>query len=277
VAPRIDSDTAVLVGQTQEALGLAQVGPGEGAGEQSLHEAADVFSLLVGLAGHAVGVTHGVGRQFLRVVGAASAGGLARTRFDEFALVVDPHELAIPSHPNALAYVRCGEGINGLGKLDMVVWVGLALCPLRWIEALALKRLEGAFFYVLKDDKGTLTGGAMDTLTGNLHTPADCLALHVRYIDPLLAPKEILPDVGDVAFYVGFSLGVAGDGCVNYEATMASVLFEDPLEDWVVAVGFRYGRLEVVDHHPGTYPTKELPGVYPLGHSRCQRLVRLGP
>lgn len=60
------------------------------------------------LADHAVGITHGVGRELLGVVvvvGRATAGRLAGVGLDELAFEVGAHELAIDTDPDGLVQV----------------------------------------------------------------------------------------------------------------------------------------------------------------------------
>ena len=57
----IESREAVLVAEAQQLLGLAQLRPREGAGEELLGEAADVLALAPRLADRTLEVSHGVG------------------------------------------------------------------------------------------------------------------------------------------------------------------------------------------------------------------------
>jgi hypothetical protein len=61
LAGGVEAAAAVLVAESQELLGLTEVGPGEGRDEQALQEAADVGAEATALANHAVGVAHSVG------------------------------------------------------------------------------------------------------------------------------------------------------------------------------------------------------------------------
>lgn len=111
-AGMLDALGAVFVHQPQELLRLAQVRPGEGAAEQLGHEAAGMVADLVGLANHALGIAHGVGRELLRivlVVGAAPAGLQACIGADELASVVGAHDLAVGPHPELTADVLGGQ------------------------------------------------------------------------------------------------------------------------------------------------------------------------
>jgi len=94
LAGLVHSVATVLLGQAQEFLGLAQVGPGEGSGQQGAQEAADVFALLASLPDQAVRIAAGVGSQRIRVVlvvCTAMAGELHGMGLNELALGVDTH------------------------------------------------------------------------------------------------------------------------------------------------------------------------------------------
>ena len=68
LAGGLEPRAAILVAEPEELLRLAEVGPGEGRDEETLEEAADVRTEAPALADHAIGVAHGVGREFLGVV-----------------------------------------------------------------------------------------------------------------------------------------------------------------------------------------------------------------
>jgi hypothetical protein len=59
---------AVLGAEAKELLGLAELGPGHGSGEEGFHEPAEVGSLTLGPADHALGVPEGVVGELGRVV-----------------------------------------------------------------------------------------------------------------------------------------------------------------------------------------------------------------
>ena len=205
----IESFAAVLVGQPQEFLALAELRPREVAGQHRLHEASDVGTLAPSLAEQRVGVSPGVGSQLLGVVviiGRAAAFFDTLVGLDELALDVDADQLAVAADPDAFADVTGGNGVEGLLELDVVIGVDFALGPHGRIESLAAEGLERGLLCVLEDDQGALAGGAVHALACGLEAPADRLALNVVAIDPLLAAEEALAQILDPALDVG--LGV---------------------------------------------------------------------
>ena len=136
----IEAFAAVLVGQAQELLTLAQLRPREVASEECLHEASDVGTLAFGLAEQRVGVSPGVGSQLLGVVvivGGAAALFDTFVGLDEIALGVDADQLAIAADPDAFADVTGGNGVKGLLELDVVVGVDFWFAPLGRIKPAA--------------------------------------------------------------------------------------------------------------------------------------------
>ena len=255
---------AVLVGQPQELLALAQLGPGEVAREQLLEEAPDVSALAVALADQRVGVPARVGRELLGVV-VVVRGALALAHglvgLDALAVDVDAHELRIATHPHLLPHVASGNRVEALSELDVVVRVDFGLGPHGRVEAPGYERPQLRFLLVLEDDQGAPSGGAVRALAGNLDAPADGLALDMVAIEPRLAAEEALAQVLHVALDDGLSRGVANNGGVDDEAPVRGVLGEGALEDGIVAVGLGDRCLEIVEHGPGGHAAKEGPGL----------------
>ncbi len=113
-AGRVEAREAVLVAEAQELLGLAQLRPREGPGEELLGEAADVLAVTPCLADHVLRVPHGVGRALGRVVvvvGGAAALGDAAMGLDALAFDEHPDELGVAAHPDALADVPGGHRV----------------------------------------------------------------------------------------------------------------------------------------------------------------------
>lgn len=111
-ASAIDPRRTVLLGQADQLLGLAQLGPREGAGEQLPGEASDVCSTRLRLIDQALGITHGVGPLLLRVVlvvGVAAPGGPPGVCLDQRSPVVDAHQGAIAPHVNLLVEIAGGD------------------------------------------------------------------------------------------------------------------------------------------------------------------------
>ena len=206
----VEAGEAVLVAQAQELLGLAQLGPREGPGEELLGEAADVLALTPRLADHALRVAHGVGGPLGRVVvvvGGAAALGDPRVGLGALAVDIDPDQLRVPPHPDGLAHVPGGDRVERLLELDVAVGVDLAARPAGRIEAGALERAQRGLLGVLEDGERALARGPVDPLSRPLEAPAHGLALHVVPIEPGLAPEEALAQVLDPALDVG--LGVS--------------------------------------------------------------------
>jgi hypothetical protein len=246
----LEPRAAVLVGQPQELLALAQLGPGEVTREKLLEETPDVSALAVALTDQRVGVPARVGGEFLGVV-VVVRGALALAHglvgLDALAVDVDAHELRIATHPHLLSHVAGGNRVEALSELDVVVGVHLGLGPHGGIEAPGHERPQLRFLLVLEHDQGTPSGGAVRALAGDLDAPADGLALDMVAIQPRLTAEEALAQILHVALDHGLSRGVASHGGVDDEAPVRGVLGEGALEDGVVAVGLRDRRLEVVE------------------------------
>jgi hypothetical protein len=255
---------AVAIAQAQELLGLAEVGPGEGSGQEPLCEAPDVVALAVGLADQVLGIPHGVGGPLRGVVGVVR-GALSLcdsfVRGDDLALDVDPRELRVATDPDLPAHVSGWRRVEGLLELDVVVGVDLALLPHGRVKAFALEREQRWLLHLLEDGEGALSGGAVGPLSGGLEAPAHGLALDMVAVQPRLTPEEALPDVGYLSFDVRLAGRVLRNRGVDHEVSVTGVLGEGALEDGVVAIGLGDGGLEVVDDYTARNSAKEDPGV----------------
>lgn len=108
----IDPRRTVLLGQADQFLSLAQLGPREGSGEQLSGEASDVCAPRLRLIDQALGIPHGVGPLLLRVVlvvGVAAPRGLPGVRLDQRSPVVDAHQGAIAPDANLLTEIAGGD------------------------------------------------------------------------------------------------------------------------------------------------------------------------
>lgn len=134
---------SVLLGQAQKLLSLPELGPGKVPGEEPFGEASDALPELFGLGDHVVGIPAGVGAELFGVVvviGGATSWRLWKMRLDQPSLKEDAHQEAISTDGDLLAEVASGDRVDGLLELDVMVWMDLALGPVRGIEALAHQR-----------------------------------------------------------------------------------------------------------------------------------------
>ena len=139
----VDALVAVLVGEPQQGLALAQLGPREVAGQEFFEEGSDVGTLAVAFAHERLGVAAGVGSELpgiVVVVSGTAAGGDARVGLDARALDEDAHELGIAAHGDELAHVAGRHGVEGFLELDVVIALDFGLRPVGGIEA---RRDEG--------------------------------------------------------------------------------------------------------------------------------------
>ena len=139
----VEAGEAVLVAEAQELLGLAQLRPREGPGEELLGEATDVLPLPLRLADRTIGIAHRVGGALGRVVvvvGGATALRDAAVGGDALAVDEDPDELRVAAHPHLLAHVAGGNRVKALPELDVVIRMDLGLGPHGGIEALGPER-----------------------------------------------------------------------------------------------------------------------------------------
>jgi hypothetical protein len=256
--------SAVLVGQAQQLLRLAELGPGEVTGEQLAGEMADVHAARAGLANQAFGIAQGVGGKLLGVVAvicAATTWGLGGMGLDELAPAVDAHQGPIPAGGDRPAQVAMRGRVQGLEELDMVVGMNNALSPGGGIEALADDRLQGSLLDLFENRQRTLAGRAMQAGAGGAQTPTDHLALDVVAVAPLFASEERVPHVG----YVALDLRLRrwhGDRCgIDDEAAVGSILRKRALKERIVAIGACDGVAHVVEHDAGNDAAKELPGI----------------
>jgi hypothetical protein len=154
-----------------------------------------------------------------------------------------------------------GHGVERPLEADVVIRMDLVLAPLRGIEALGFEGEESLPLDVLEDGQRPLPGGPVGPDPRDLEAPAAGLSLDVLPIDPLLAAEEALSDVRNAPLDVGLAGGIGRPGCIDHEAPVASVLFEGPLEDGVVAIRLRDGCLQVVDDDAPGDASEEEPGL----------------
>lgn len=264
----IESLGAILLAQAQELLGLAQARPREVPRKQPRHEAADARPLGPGLADHAIDVAHGVVGAFGRIVGvdgAALALFHARMGGDDLVIDEDADELRVTPHPDLLAHVASGGGVEGFLELHVVIGMDLGLGPGRRIVGRTLESKERRLLHRLEDLEGTLARGAVDPEPRGLAAPTLRFALDVIAADPCLAAEETFADILHLAFDVWFSRGMADDRGIDGEATVGRVLGKGALEEGVVAVGFGDRRLEIVEDHAAGDAAKELPSCFEAG------------
>lgn len=134
---------SVLLGQAQKLLSLPELGPGKVSGEEPFGEASDALAELLGLGDHVIRIPTGVGAELFGVVvviGRATSGRLWEMGFDQPSLQEDAHQGAISANGDLLAEVASGDRVDGLLELDVMVWMDLALGPVRGVEALAHQR-----------------------------------------------------------------------------------------------------------------------------------------
>lgn len=258
----VDPVVAVAVGQPHQLLRAAELGPRAVAGQQLLGELADVVAAATRVADHPVRIAPGVRLELVGVVvvvGGATARRLCRVCLDQRAVGVQAHEPTIAAHPERLADEARRDRVQRLAEAHVVVGVHLALPPHRRVEALAGHRAQRSALDLLEHSERALARRAVHAHAGDVVTPANRLALHVRQIDPCLAAEEAVAHVRHAALDVRLAGRVAHDRGVDDEAAVVRVLLERALHRRVVAVRLGDRRLEIVQDDAGGNATEELP------------------
>lgn len=275
----IDTHRTVLLGQADQFLGLAQLGPREGAGEQLPGETSDVLSARLRLFDQALWITHGVGPFLLRVVlvvGVAAPGGLLGTRLDQRSSAVDAHQGAIAPDVNLLTEIAGWDRIECLLELNVVIGMNLALSPNGRVEAFSDQGHQCRLLHRFEDRQRPFARRSVPARAGHLETPADRFALDVISIAPVFTGKEIVACIWNGAFHGRLRGWRGGWGRIDHEAAMPGVLLKCALEDGIVAIGASDRCTQIINDCAGRNPTEELPGILDAINEVVQLLRECG-
>jgi hypothetical protein len=181
-AGEVETKPAVLGTETKELLGLAQLGPGHGSGEEFLGTLPDVGPMTLGLADHPLGITERIGSELsgvIVVVRGPATRRLSGVSLHQGSVHIDAHELGVAPDPGRTSEEGVGHGVQRLLEVDVVIGVDLVLAPEGGIEALTLEGEEMGSLHVLEDGQRLLAGGTMDPGAGGLEAPTKAVALHM--------------------------------------------------------------------------------------------------
>ena len=195
-------------------MALSDLGLGQGAVEETVGELGHRCPLLGGTAYDALWSSEGVGGQLLRVVGGiggTTAPGLAWMGLQKPAAVEDSHQLAAPADLHLLP--RWAQGrrhrVEGVLARHVVIGMNFGGAPIGDLVGLAIPWSQRRTFLFLKDLQRLSPGGAMDTPSGDIPTPAGRLIPELGQVPELPSLEEALPDVLDAPLDVGLVPGVA--------------------------------------------------------------------
>ncbi len=147
---------SVALGQAQQALALAQLGPGEGCIQQAPGELTDLRAKCHSLADKAIRCAHGIGGALGWVViriGRAATFGLARVDLDECASFVELDQVAIAARLQLGARWtrRRRRRVQRVLDADVVIRVDGDVFPERHVVGNTVVGQQVSAFFVFED------------------------------------------------------------------------------------------------------------------------------
>lgn len=269
-AGSVDAVSSIFVYEPQELLRLAQMRPRKRAAQKLRGKFTEMVSLLLGAPNQPVSIAQRVGSLLGRVVTVicmAPPRRLTWMCFDELTCQVDAHQLPVATDGHLLALgertlVPMRNRIQCVAKTNVVIGMHLRLGPLGRVESLAGDGLEGSLLVRLELHEGLLARRAVNASARHGGAPANNLALDVLAVEPLLTAEEVVAHVLNLSLHVRLAGRMACDRGVDDEATVFRVLVEGALKAWVVTVGLRDCRFEVVDDDTRRHAAEIVPGLF---------------
>jgi hypothetical protein len=195
--------------------------------------------------------------------------------FDELAFVVDAYECFIASDRDLLSHVACGNRVQGLEELHVVVVMNGRLGPLRRIESRPVHGPKTSELDFLENDERVFLGGPVNTPARDFHAPTPSFPLDVSQVEPLLAAKKTLSNVRHPSLNDRLALRVACNCGVDDKASVLCILLHGALKARLVTVRFHHRRLHIVDDDPLRHTSEKLPPLFQSINDNVQ-LLRKG-
>ncbi len=144
--------------------------------------------------------------------------------FDELAFGVDAYERFIASDRDLLSHVACGNRVQGLEELHVVVVMNGRCGPLRRIESRPVHGPKASKLDLFEDDERTFLGGPVNTPARDFQAPTPSFSLDVSQVEPLLTAEKTLSSVLHSSLDDRLALRVAYDRGINDKASLLRVL-----------------------------------------------------
>ena len=278
----VQARAGVALGQAQQLVPLAELGPRQGVSKETLGEFGHRRSQPGRLPLELVRRPGGVGADSGGIVlgiGGPPAPGLAQVDLDQASLVIDVHQLAVGADLHLLprrAEVR-GHRVEGLLALDVVVGMHLEGAPVGDLVGFPVPGEQGVAFLLLEYQEGLAAGGAVDAPAGHLPAPPGGLGPDVGQAVEAGPLEEALPGVGHAPLHLGLVFGVAHPGRIGEEAPALGVLQKAPGQHRIQRVRSHHGGGEVVDDQVPGHAAEEGPGRLQSGDDFGERLLVHGP
>ena len=230
-ARRIEAFGSVALPQADELVALPHLGPGQGSVEEALGEFGHRGSLFGGAAFDAIRRPEGVGAELGGVVlgvGGAATPGLAGVDLDQAAPVVDAHQLETQADLHLLSWraPSGGHGVKGVLAGHVVIGMDLGAAPVGDLVGFAVPGVQGLALLVQEDLQRLTPGGAMNTQSGDVATPAGRFRTEVVQVLEFTALEEAFPDVLDAPLHLGLVPWMAHPGRIGDEAPVLGVFQE---------------------------------------------------
>src|SRR3989449_12298 len=264
VGPRargVDTRRAEALGEPQDALGAPQAIEGA-VPEQGVDEectgGADLGSTLVTPRGRLQEEVDFLGWQ-VGDEGAPLAGPRPAMGGDEDVLVEELNLAAGRAHPEVLADQAMRPGVVGPAEDDVAVGMKLGLLPLGQLPGRERQRAQRRPLDLVEDLERNPLGGPVEAAAGDLHAPAQEMAIAVVHVAEGAAGQGVaLGVVNPALFHLAFVLGRPWRTGRGGEAVVLGALAIAALDLRIVEGGVHDGGAEIIEHDAAWNAPEEL-------------------
>jgi hypothetical protein len=262
-AGRLQPARTVALGEAEDALGPSQAierALAEEGGDERGAGRADLGGPLLTPPRRLEEKVHLVRRE-VRVERPPLAGARREMRGDERMVVEELDLRQGRAHPELLADEAMGRGVKGPVEHHVAVRMELRLLPADRGPRRGRQRQECRALNGLEDDQGLLLDRTVAPAAGDLHTPAERVAVGVMDVAERAPRQAVALDVVDAALFdLPLVLGGPHPAGSDEEPVMFRAVPVDPLHFRIVQCGAHDSGLEIVQDHAARDRPKPLDG-----------------
>lgn len=195
-------------------------------------------------------------------------------------LVVDPHQVAVPTDPDLAADIFRRDRVIGLLHLYVPVPVHRPLGFMEERKPLRGQRQQGRAFHLPKDLAHLPAGGAVDAGVGHCGLPLLQVPVLLGQVVEPPAFEAVVLGVADFAFHLALVTRRAGLGGQDHGAIVGGKGQDAGIQFRVEPVGLLDRSLQVIDHqglgNPAPLPEGVLQGGNEALHGLAEHRLAVG-